>query len=339
MIERMLFLDLETNLKGDCISKAGLCIESLNGGTAWSWEEAQRKELLQSRLDDGLFEATAISGHNIWRHDLPVLAKQFPSLVLLEKLPVVDTLELSPLCFPKNPYHALEKDYKPTGREENDPLGDAVLTRQLLRREVEVLGELHGRDPVLHSALHGLCATGAGRMERGYALVFGGALLPENSVEMAVRECAGRNGCATAAARLKVPATREERMALAYVLAWLSVAEDCRSVLPGWVLRNFPKVREYAAALRDASCGDPACSWCRTQFDARDRLRRWFPGFADFRADESGRSLQREIVEAALAGKSLMAILPTGGGKSLCFQLPALARMERRGMLTIVISP
>ena len=339
MIERMLFLDLETNLKKDCISKAGLCIESLNGGTAWSWTEAQPEPLLQSRLDDALFVAAAISGHNIWRHDLPVLAKLFPKLALLEKLPVVDTLELSPLCFPRNPYHALEKDYKPTGCEENDPLGDAVLARQLLRREVEVLDELRGRDPVLHRALHGLCSIGVGRMEQGYARVFGGSPPPEDSVLAAVRTCAGRHGCAPAARRLEVPDSREDRMALAYVLTWLSVAGDCRSVLPGWVWRQFPAACGFAAALRDRPCGDPACAWCRTQFDARERLRRWFPGFSDFRADENGRSLQREIVETALAGKSLMAILPTGGGKSLCFQLPALARMERRGMLTIVISP
>ena len=339
MIERMLFLDLETNLKGDCISKAGLCIESLNGGMAWLWGEAQPKHLLQARLDDALFGAVAISGHNIWRHDLPVLAKQFSTLALLEKLPVVDTLELSPLCFPRNPYHALEKDYKPTGREENDPLGDAVLARQLLRREKEVMDELRGRDPLLHRALHGLCATGNGRMEKGYALIFGGAVPTEESVLEAIRECAGRNGCGTAAKRLKMPPLREERMALAYVLAWLSVAGDCRSVLPGWVWKQFPKSREMAAQLRDVPCGDSECVWCRTQFDARERLRRWFPEFSDFRADENGHSLQREIVETALAGKSLMAVLPTGGGKSLCFQLPALARMERRGMLTIILSP
>ena len=339
MIERMLFLDLETNLKGDSVSKAGLCIESLGGGLAWPWTDASSRRRLQERLDDALFEAAAVAGHNVWRHDLPLLEKMFPQLALLGRLPVVDTLELSPLCFPRNPYHALEKDYKPTGREENDPLGDAVLTRQLLRREVEVLDELRGKDPPLHRALHGLCASGSGRMERGYALVFGDKLPPEESVLAAARACAGRNGCATAAARLEMPVSREERMALAYVLAWLSVAGDCRSVLPGWVWRQFPRTRDWAAALRDVPCGDPACAWCRTQFDARERLRRWFPDFPDFRADENGRSLQREIVDTALAGKSLMAILPTGGGKSLCFQLPALARMERRGMLTIVISP
>ena len=47
------------------------------------------------------------------------------------------------------------------------------------------------------------------------------------------------------------------------------------------------------------------------------------------------RPLQREIIEASLAGRDVFALLPTGGGKSLCFQLPALARPG----LTVVISP
>jgi len=47
------------------------------------------------------------------------------------------------------------------------------------------------------------------------------------------------------------------------------------------------------------------------------------------------RPLQREIMEASLAGRDVFALLPTGGGKSLCFQLPAL---QREG-LTVVVSP
>ena len=50
---------------------------------------------------------------------------------------------------------------------------------------------------------------------------------------------------------------------------------------------------------------------------------------------DSFRPLQREIMEASLAGRDVVAILPTGAGKSLCFQLPALAREG----LTLVISP
>ncbi|HWQ92451.1 MAG TPA: RecQ family ATP-dependent DNA helicase, partial [Clostridia bacterium] len=52
-------------------------------------------------------------------------------------------------------------------------------------------------------------------------------------------------------------------------------------------------------------------------------------GFGSFRP------LQEEIIQDALADQDVFALLPTGGGKSLCFQLPALAREG----LTVVVSP
>ena len=52
-------------------------------------------------------------------------------------------------------------------------------------------------------------------------------------------------------------------------------------------------------------------------------------GFPSFRPG------QEEIVRAVLAGRNALAIMPTGGGKSLCFQLPALCREG----VTVVISP
>jgi ATP-dependent DNA helicase RecQ len=51
-----------------------------------------------------------------------------------------------------------------------------------------------------------------------------------------------------------------------------------------------------------------------------------FPGF---------RPGQREACEAALAGRDVLVVMPTGSGKSLCYQLPALMRDD----LTIVVSP
>ncbi|MEL6295495.1 MAG: DNA helicase RecQ [Pseudomonadota bacterium] len=62
--------------------------------------------------------------------------------------------------------------------------------------------------------------------------------------------------------------------------------------------------------------------------DATTLLRDVF-GFDDFRPG------QQEIVEAVAAGQDVLAIMPTGGGKSLCYQLPALIREG----LTLVVSP
>ena len=62
--------------------------------------------------------------------------------------------------------------------------------------------------------------------------------------------------------------------------------------------------------------------------EARALLGRVF-GFPDFRPG------QEEIVTAVEAGRDVLAIMPTGGGKSLCYQLPALTRPG----VTLVISP
>src|SRR5437763_17179916 len=62
--------------------------------------------------------------------------------------------------------------------------------------------------------------------------------------------------------------------------------------------------------------------------DLPSALKKYF-GHAAFR------SLQEEIIRDALAGHDVFVLMPTGGGKSLCFQLPAL----RRDGLTIDVSP
>src|SRR3954451_18944743 len=62
--------------------------------------------------------------------------------------------------------------------------------------------------------------------------------------------------------------------------------------------------------------------------DLRDHLQELF-GLDDFRPR------QREVIEDVLAGRDVLCVMPTGAGKSLCYQLPAAVQ----GGLTIVVSP
>ena len=61
---------------------------------------------------------------------------------------------------------------------------------------------------------------------------------------------------------------------------------------------------------------------------ARDVLRRTF-GHSEFRG------LQAPVIGEVMAGRSAMAVLPTGGGKSLCYQIPAMIRPG----VGLVVSP
>ena len=67
----------------------------------------------------------------------------------------------------------------------------------------------------------------------------------------------------------------------------------------------------------------------RERYDAACHLLQRHFGFPRFR------SLQGAVVRSVLAGRDTLGILPTGGGKSVCFQIPAVAL----GGYTLVISP
>jgi len=65
------------------------------------------------------------------------------------------------------------------------------------------------------------------------------------------------------------------------------------------------------------------------QLQSLEEALKHFFGYDTFRPG------QRQIVEEALQNRDLLVIMPTGGGKSLCFQLPALLKPG----LTVVVSP
>jgi ATP-dependent DNA helicase RecQ len=283
-------------------------------------------------------------GHNIIVFDLPHLASAKSDLEILRR-PALDTLWLNPLAFPRNPYHHLVKHYQDgqlKSGHKNNPIEDARLTVDVLVDQFKAFRQANETAPNLLLAWHWLTsATDAGRAfgaifesVRGKGTPSAGEALMAIEAELAGKACEahGREVAANAAAI---------GWSLAYALAWLSVAGG-NSVIPPWVRHQFPNVGVLVKKLRETPCGDPRCAWCADRHDATRELNRWFPDIKDYRPtpiDAQGVPLQRAIVDAAMRGDNVLAILPTGTGKSVCYQIPALSRFDKTGALTVVISP
>lgn len=282
-------------------------------------------------------DASFVLGHNVVRHDLNLLKAVAPGLALFA-LPVVDTLALSPLAFPRNPYHHLVKDYRLLRLAVNDPLADAQRVVGLFDDQRRALA---AEPAELVRAYHYLLAPeGAGSGLNRFFMTLTQAPRPQRpDVRALLADTLADRVCHARLERLldEDLADAARHPAIAYLLAWLRVAGE-NSVMPPWVRVEYPETACLARELRATPCADPACGYCCEAHDARRWLKRWF-GYDDFRRDKHGHSLQEDIVASGIGGRSSLGILPTGGGKSLCYQLPALMRHHQTGALTVVVSP
>jgi ATP-dependent DNA helicase RecQ len=339
LLRQALLLDLEVSLQGK-ILKLGAAL----GEATLNRSGGGPIETLLADLNR-LGRAECLLGHNLVRHDLPILRERSTKHPIL-RLPVVDTLVLSPICFPENPYHRLVKDYKLVSESLNDPVADARLAASLFADEFRAMAGMQQTEPKLFEVLHFLLTTADGpedQLALGMGKVFQALGGTKPTLSQVLEICRGmfaRWGCASIPADESLVQTSAQRQALAYALTWLRVAGS-NSVLPPWVRHTYPATGDLIRRLREVPCGSESCAYCRKVHNAREQLKTFF-GWDDFRpvpANARGTSLQCDIVEAGMRDESLLAILPTGGGKSLCYQLPALVRNFRRGVLTIVISP
>ncbi len=337
-LKSCLSLDLEVGVKDRQIrALAGVRLDTGRSVVHPSGRDGLSASL--ARLDELSEGARFILGHNLIQFDLPHLRAVNPGLRLL-RLPAVDTLMLNPLAFPRNPYHHLVKHYQDgqlkRGRI-NDPDLDARLALQVFADQQEALS---GAPPDLLTAWHWLTSQEGGD---GFDIVFasirGSPIPTDTEAHDAIQSRLEGISCRTYT-REALEKASSQGWPLAYALAWLSVSGG-NSVMPPWVRYQFPEAGRQVRRLRDSPCSDPGCEWCRERHDARRELARWF-GFAEFRPkpeDGDGRPMQKTITEAAMAGEHVLGILPTGTGKSVCYQVPALSRYDKTGALTVVISP
>ena len=337
-LHHCLLLDIEVN-EQNTIYAIGAVLQ----GRTWQivrGRPLQRRQL--DELDAFAGDAAFLLGHNILSHDIPRLKVVSPSLRIWRK-PAIDTLYLSPLAFPANPYHRLVKDYHIVRDSINDPAQDAMLAGKIFLEQWDAFARqlASGSDaPILYRGLFHRDAEIQGTAEAMQAM--GVPLLQGDDLQEAFSWLARKHACIAAVERIgeQLADGTLSPSPLAYVIAWLTVAGG-NSVLPPWVRHRFPEVPVLLHQLRENNCRNSACSYCREQHDPRGFLHQYygFPGFRAEPATVEGKSLQEEIVTAAAGNATLFATLPTGTGKSLCYLLPALMRYQRRNMLTIVISP
>lgn len=268
-------------------------------------------------------DASILCGHNIVHHDIEFLQPLFGDRTFR----LIDTLYWSPLLFPERPYHRLLKDDKILSDELNNPLSDAKKAKTLYEDEIAAFTEL---TPSMREIYFGL--LGGIKEFKDFLWMRRQEPRQFESVEAAIRSVFAGRICQNANLRAII---RKYPVELAYALAIIRI-DDAYSIIPPWVVRQFPKVENAVNYLCATPCAE-GCTYCKERLDAKKWLKRLF-GFDSFRT-YAGEPLQEDATKAAVEGKSLIAVFPTGGGKSITFQLPALMAGRNVHGLTVVISP
>ena len=266
-----------------------------------------------------------ICGHNILNHDLQYIQKAIND-AKVNSDNIIDTLFLSPLIFPTKPYHALLKDDKLQTEDTNNPLNDSIKAKDLFYDEVSVFNQA---DEKLKKIFYLLLNK---KKEFHSFFRFIAYTSKDTKTETIIREKFISVICEHADLSKIIS---EHPIELAYCLALIN-CNNRYSITPPWVLKKFPKVERIMFLLRSNPCLT-GCEYCNQALDIRRGLKNYF-GFDAYRT-YAGEPLQENAVQAAVDNKSLLAVFPTGGGKSITFQVPALMAGENAKGLTVVISP
>ncbi len=313
-MKNIIFIDTEISDNSKKIQDLGAT--KSNGGIFHSGNIADFKKFINF--------SDFICGHNIMEHDLWYLREY----INFEKFTFIDTLFWSPLLFPAKPYHRLLKDDKLQTEEINNPLNDAIKAKDLFYDEIRKFNQLDDELKQIFYAL--LCK------QKRFAGFFKFLNYQPNSnnknILRIIHDRFSKKICHNSNIANII---NNNSVELAYCLALINI-QDRYSITPPWVLKRFPEVHRVFYLLQNNPC-IAGCDYCNQALNIHRGLKKHF-GFDSFRTYNE-EPLQEKAAQTAIDYKSLLAIFPTGGGKSLTFQLPALMQGESVKGLTVVISP
>lgn len=309
------FIDLEVNPKTNQILDIGGLNE--RGDTFHSRRTADFTKFITP--------STFLCGHNIIKHDSKYINHEIKHAGFSSS-EIVDTLFLSPLLFPKEPYHSLLKDDKLQTEELNNPVNDSLKAKDLFLDEVAAFNKLDEELKIIYYFLL--------KDKAGFEGFFQYCDFSSWEYDIEKRIISRfKEGICESTNLIKLISSKP--IALAYSLALINTNSKY-SITPPWVLKSFPEVERVMFLLRNNPCLH-GCVYCKQALDIHKALKYHF-GFDAYRS-YGGKPLQEEAVQAAVDNKSLLAVFPTGGGKSITFQIPALMSGLNVKGLTVIISP
>ena len=310
------FIDSEISLDGKAILDLG----------AVRWDRTTFHASAMRGFCAFISDCEYLCGHNIVRHDMKYLGPEMKRICQTGERRLIDTLYLSPLLFPNRPYHALLKDDKLQSDELNNPLNDALKAEKLFYDELSAFRALSSAQKQIFCCLMYPFPEFQGFFQ------YVGFLPYRSDLPKLISSAYKGRICENAGLSALI---KHYPVELAYALTLIG-SKDYHSITPPWLLKNYPRIENVIKFLCNSPCGQ-GCAYCESVLDIRSGLKRFF-GYDSFRS-YNGEPLQERAVQAAVDGKSLLAVFPTGGGKSITFQLPALMAGQTVHGLTVVISP
>ena len=319
--QKVAFLDLEVNCETKKIEDIGIFYQT---------KELHSHSIKAFKSFLSLVDIDYLVGHNIIEFDQEILlAHGF----ILDNYTIIDTLPLSLLLFSEKSVHSLPKNYKSEDDFKNNPLEDAKITAKLFEKLLERFRLLpKSMRDIFYSLLK------ESSYFQGFFLYVKELIdidyLQENQLfEIIYKEYS----TFITSKHMLTEMLEKNRVELAYILSILTPQIEIKTYPPK-ILYDYPHI----LALQEKLSFDIDEANKELQSFSKEVF-----GFGEFRSFNrlntslfhSSQISQREIVEAGLEGESFLTILPTGGGKTFTFWLPAVYKASKFKTLTVVISP
>ncbi|MGI0484992.1 RecQ family ATP-dependent DNA helicase [Pantanalinema rosaneae CENA516] len=277
-------------------------------------------ETAQESLEFFHKQGLQICGHNFRRFDYRYLIKSFSTL---KHWLVIDTLELSVLAFPLERSHKLNKEYKLSEYEGNNPLEDALATRKLLEK---ILHTFNAKSQELLNFYAYLLSCGEDEASQAYRQFFAPKRCTCPDINMLSETAIDGIDTTYLHEFITQAPTKnfDQRLCVAGIVAWNyeSNSSNTKPPLSAWLSRfpDFPSILNQLKPIQFPR-----------EFTYQPYLQEF--GVSEFRSE------QEAAIQSILAVQNPLILMATGVGKSLCYQLPALMLSQRQRGLTVVISP